>query len=307
MMKISVWSKRNNVFISYQHIWNQNEKNELIKVIEENKRYLQINDVSVLYDILKEETWDRPEIWNNKGVTDQGRKIFVTENHLKPSNITVIIVGPYTKDRQFVDFEVATSRKQFGSLGRRKQPNGIVLLLDNKFIKDNTHNSWFDKIKKIFVKEKNDFIDYASLITEENVGKRIYNYVKNDQAVVLSFDEAIKDIPKLKAAVIAANIKSKNIIRSFDDEEDIPIMTKNEFRLATAIYTWLLSLKNNKDNMKAKPRTITKVKHENLLLTSEIIKTITNQEDKEFEKRIKTNANNLAFEKLPSTSNANFL
>ncbi|WP_252320302.1 TIR domain-containing protein [Spiroplasma endosymbiont of Lariophagus distinguendus] len=163
------------IFISYHHLREQEEKNQLAELIKKYANYLNIKDMSV-------EIGDIDTTWSNNKI---GKTI--RENHLKDTTITILILGIHTKCRQHIDWEIEASLNKYGSLNRRKKINSFIILLTADFIKKAKTNCNF-----------NNTCDYSSLITQENAGQRIYETVINKHAIIATYDEIFSDIIILK-------------------------------------------------------------------------------------------------------------
>ncbi|WP_339049107.1 TIR domain-containing protein [Spiroplasma endosymbiont of Colias croceus] len=163
------------IFISYHHLREQEEKNQLAELIKKYANYLNIKDMSV-------EIGDIDTTWSNNKIAKT-----IRENHLKDTTITILILGIHTKCRQHIDWEIEASLNKYGSLNRRKKINSFIILLTADFIKKAKTNCNF-----------NNTCDYSSLITQENAGQRIYETVINKHAIIATYDEIFSDIIILK-------------------------------------------------------------------------------------------------------------
>ncbi|WP_458257706.1 TIR domain-containing protein [Spiroplasma endosymbiont of Dactylopius coccus] len=163
------------IFISYHHLREQEEKNQLAELIKKYANYLNIKDMSV-------EIGDIDTTWSNNKIAKT-----IRENHLKDTTITILILGIHTKCRQHIDWEIEASLNKYGSLNRRKKINSFIILLTADFIKKAKTNCNF-----------NNTCDYSFLITQENAGQRIYETVINKHAIIATYDEIFSDIIILK-------------------------------------------------------------------------------------------------------------
>ncbi|CAB1055178.1 TIR domain-containing protein [Spiroplasma endosymbiont of Danaus chrysippus] len=163
------------IFISYHHLREQEEKNQLAELIKKYANYLNIKDISV-------EIGDIDTTWSNNEIAKT-----IRQNHLKDTTITILILGIHTKCRQHIDWEIEASLNKYGSLNRRKKINSFIILLTADFIKKAKTNCNF-----------NNTCDYSSLITQENAGQRIYETVINKHAIIATYDEIFSDIIILK-------------------------------------------------------------------------------------------------------------
>ena len=165
------------IFISYHHLREQEEKDQLAKLIKNYANYLNIKDMSVgLGDINIK--------WSDGAIAKT-----IRQNHLKDTIITILILGTHTKCRKHIDWEIEASLSKYGSLNRRKKINSLIILLTSDFIEENSNKNNFNS---------NGNYDYPSLITKENAGQRIYETVINNYAVIASYDEIFSNIKKLK-------------------------------------------------------------------------------------------------------------
>ncbi|WP_342218820.1 TIR domain-containing protein [Spiroplasma endosymbiont of Amphimallon solstitiale] len=163
------------IFISYHHLREQEQKNQLTELIKKYANYLNIKDMSV-------EIGDIDTTWSNNKIAKT-----IRQNHLKDTTITILILGIHTKCRQHIDWEIEASLNKYGSLNRRKKINSFIILLTADFIKKAKTNCNF-----------NNTCDYSSLITQENAGQRIYETVINKHAIIATYDEIFSDIIILK-------------------------------------------------------------------------------------------------------------
>ncbi|WP_425382651.1 TIR domain-containing protein [Spiroplasma endosymbiont of Melieria omissa] len=163
------------IFISYHHLREQEEKNQLAELIKKYANYLNIKDMSV-------EIGDIDTTWTNQKIAKT-----IRQNHLKDTTITILILGIHTKCRQHIDWEIEASLNKYGSLNRRKKINSFIILLTDDFIKKAKANCNF-----------NNTCDYSSLITQENAGQRIYEAVINKHAIIATYDEIFSNIIILK-------------------------------------------------------------------------------------------------------------
>ncbi len=163
------------IFISYHHLREQEEKNQLAELIKKYTNYLNIKDMSV-------EIGDIDTTWSDNKIAKT-----IRQNHLKNTTITILILGIHTKCRQHIDWEIEASLNKYGSLNRRKKINSFIILLTADFIKKAKTNCNF-----------NNTCDYSSLITQENAGQRIYETVINKHAIIATYDEIFSDIIILK-------------------------------------------------------------------------------------------------------------
>lgn len=163
------------IFISYHHLREQEEKDQLAELIKKYANYLNIKDMSV-------EIGDIDTTWSNNEIAKT-----IRQNHLKDTTITILILGIHTKCRQHIDWEIEASLNKYGSLNRRKKINSFIILLTADFIKKAKTNCNF-----------NNTCDYSSLITQENAGQRIYETVINKHAIIATYDEIFSDIIILK-------------------------------------------------------------------------------------------------------------
>ncbi|WP_342265991.1 TIR domain-containing protein [Spiroplasma endosymbiont of Villa modesta] len=163
------------IFISYHHLREQEEKDQLAELIKKYANYLNIKDMSV-------EIGDIDTTWSNNQIAKT-----IRQNHLKDTTITILILGIHTKCRQHIDWEIEASLNKYGSLNRRKKINSFIILLTADFIKKAKTNCNF-----------NNTCDYSSLITQENAGQRIYETVINKHAIIATYDEIFSDIIILK-------------------------------------------------------------------------------------------------------------
>ncbi|WJG70193.1 TIR domain-containing protein [Spiroplasma ixodetis] len=163
------------IFISYHHLREQEEKNQLAELIKKYGNYLNIKDMSV-------ERGDIEPTWSHNKIAKT-----IRQNHLKDTTITILILGIHTKCRQHIDWEIEASLNKYGSLNRRKKINSFIILLTADFIKKAKTNCNF-----------NITCDYSSLITKENAGQRIYETVINKHAIIATYDEIFSDIIILK-------------------------------------------------------------------------------------------------------------
>ncbi|WP_338979933.1 TIR domain-containing protein [Spiroplasma endosymbiont of Lasioglossum malachurum] len=163
------------IFISYHHLREQEEKDQLAELIKKYANYLNIKDMSV-------EIGDIDTTWSNNEIAKT-----IRQNHLKDTTITILILGIHTKCRQHIDWEIEASLNKYGSLNRRKKINSFIILLTADFIKKAKTNCNF-----------NNTCDYSSLITQENAGQRIYEIVINKDAIIATYDEIFSDIIILK-------------------------------------------------------------------------------------------------------------
>lgn len=173
------------IFISYHHKREQEEKNKLAQLINDYAIFLDTKDMSVkMGDI--EPSWPDNKI----------AKI-IREEYLKDTSITILILGTHTKCRKHIDWEIESSLSKYGSLNRRSKINGLIILETSEFIKKS-------------ISDNDEVINYHSLITEANSGKRIYEIVKSGYAIVSSFDEIFSDIRKLKTLLDESEIRTNN-------------------------------------------------------------------------------------------------
>ncbi|WP_338973499.1 TIR domain-containing protein [Spiroplasma endosymbiont of Tricholauxania praeusta] len=163
------------IFISYHHLREQEEKDQLAELIKKYANYLNIKDMSV-------EIGDIDTTSSNNEIAKT-----IRQNHLKDTTITILILGIHTKCRQHIDWEIEASLNKYGSLNRRKKINSFIILLTADFIKKAKINCNF-----------NNTCDYSSLITQENAGQRIYETVINKHAIIATYDEIFSDIIILK-------------------------------------------------------------------------------------------------------------
>ncbi|WP_338985825.1 TIR domain-containing protein [Spiroplasma endosymbiont of Thecophora atra] len=163
------------IFISYHHLREQEEKDQLAELIKKYANYLNIKDMSV-------EIGDIDTTWSNNEIAKT-----IRQNHLKDTTITILILGIHTKCRQHIDWEIEASLNKYGSLNRRKKINSFIILLTADFIKKAKINCNF-----------NNTCDYSSLITQENAGQRIYETVINKHVIIATYDEIFSDIIILK-------------------------------------------------------------------------------------------------------------
>ncbi|WP_342257445.1 TIR domain-containing protein [Spiroplasma endosymbiont of Nomada ruficornis] len=163
------------IFISYHHLREQEEKDQLAELIKKYANYLNIKDMSV-------EIGDIDTTWSNNEIAKT-----IRQNHLKDTTITILILGIHTKCRQHIDWEIEASLNKYGSLNRRKKINSFIILLTADFIKKAKTNCNF-----------HNTCDYSSLITQENAGQRIYETVINKHAIIATYDEIFSDIIILK-------------------------------------------------------------------------------------------------------------
>lgn len=171
------------IFISYHHVREQDIKNYLSKIIQKLNFFLNLTNDTTLN--MKDKSII-PEDIDDTNLADNEIYKIIREEYLKDTDVTIVILGQETKCRKFIDKEIQSSLTRYGSLNRRKKPNGLIILLTNDFIKAATDH-------------KNDLenIDYTSLITSENAGKRIYENCRNDYAVIDTFQNIEKDNNKL--------------------------------------------------------------------------------------------------------------
>lgn len=163
------------IFISYHHLREQEEKNQLAELIKKYANYLNIKDMSV-------EIGDIDTTWTNQKIAKT-----IRQNNLKDTTITILILGIHTKCRQHIDWEIEASLNKYGSLNRRKKINSFIILLTDDFIKKAKANCNF-----------NNTCDYSSLITQENAGQRIYEAVINKHEIIAAYDEIFSNIIILK-------------------------------------------------------------------------------------------------------------
>ena len=97
------------VFISYHHTNDQQYKEELV---EFGQRYSIFVDRSV-------DTGDIPDTW-----TDEQIRRAIRDRYLRDSTVTVVLVGPETRRRKHVDWEVHSSMYD-GTVNKR---SGIVVI-----------------------------------------------------------------------------------------------------------------------------------------------------------------------------------
>lgn len=111
------------IFISYHHLREQEEKNQLAQLIKKYANYLNIKDMSV-------EIGDIDTTWSNNKIAKT-----IRQNRLKDTTITILILGIHTKCRQHIDWEIKSSLNKDGSLNRRNKINSLIILLTDDFIK----------------------------------------------------------------------------------------------------------------------------------------------------------------------------
>ncbi|WP_342275862.1 TIR domain-containing protein [Spiroplasma endosymbiont of Nebria brevicollis] len=190
------------IFITYYHASEQKEKDELSKLFTElYSEYFALKDMSVKTHNIDTKLPDRKAFQ------------IIREHYLKDTDVTIIILGKYTKYRRFVDWEIATSLSIYGSLGRRKKWNDLIILLTDDFIEQEKTNPVFDG--------KN----YSSLIYEQNSGQRIYDNVINGYATVESFSHMYSNPGKLKKLIDKPQDNSKKGISPNNTSQ---LKTKNE-------------------------------------------------------------------------------
>lgn len=192
------------IFISYYHKSEQKEKNKLSKLFKQlYSEYFTLKDKSL-----------KPKDVVNGPYND--REIFkiLREKFIKDSDVTIVILGKYTKDRKFVDWEVGSSLSLYGSLGRRKKKNDLIILLTDDFIEK-------EKAKNPDFKGEN----YSLLINEQNSGQRIFDNVDNGYATVKSFRDMWSNPNELKKLINKPQDNSKKVI-SPDNKSQLK--TKNE-------------------------------------------------------------------------------
>lgn len=146
-------------FISYYHDEDQKYKDYLSRLAEQKNLF---DDVSIEIQ------------FDDTGLsTDQVFNI-IRDQYLKDSSVTIVILGPCTKSRKFVDREIGASLRKTSNFPRC----GLVVLRTPEF--ENL---------------------YGNSITQENSGERIADNYRNGYGVFVSLNAVIQNPQILKQKI----------------------------------------------------------------------------------------------------------
>lgn len=98
------------VFVSYYHFDDQVYKDALVKWARENNVFI---DGSV-------DTGDIPDYWDDQKIREE-----IRDKYLKDTSVTVVLVGPNTRHRKHVDWEIYSSMFD----GKVNKKSGIVVVM----------------------------------------------------------------------------------------------------------------------------------------------------------------------------------
>ena len=98
------------VFISYYHHDDQVYKNDLVKWAEEHEVFV---DGSV-------DIGDIPDDWDDQKIRET-----IRDEYLKDTSVTILLVGPNTRHRKHVDWELYSSMYD----GKVNKKSGIIVVM----------------------------------------------------------------------------------------------------------------------------------------------------------------------------------
>ena len=119
------------VFISFYHHDDQHYKDALVKWAEENEVFI---DGSV----------DTGDIDDN--LDDQEIREIIRDDYLKDTSVTVVLVGPNTRHRKHVDWEIYSSMYD----GKKNKRSGVVVILLPENHCDDCHIPYANEKKQIY-------------------------------------------------------------------------------------------------------------------------------------------------------------
>lgn len=124
------------VFVSYYHHDDQWYKNELVKWAEANKIFI---DGSV-------DTGDIPDDWDDQTIRET-----IRDEYLQDTSVTVVLVGPNTRHRKHVDWEIYSSMFD----GKVNKKSGIVVVMLPETNCDDCHIPYSNEKEQIYPEIKN--------------------------------------------------------------------------------------------------------------------------------------------------------
>lgn len=98
------------VFVSFYHRDDQFYKDHLVKWAKENDVFI---DGSV-------DTGDIPDDWDDQKIRET-----IRDEYLKDTSVTILLVGPNTKHRKHVDWEIYSSMHD----GKKNRKSGIIVVM----------------------------------------------------------------------------------------------------------------------------------------------------------------------------------
>lgn len=119
------------VFISYYHHDDQGYKNALVKWAEEKKVFI---DGSV-------DTGDIPDDWDDQKIRET-----IRDEYLSDTSVTILLVGPNTRYRKHVDWELYSSMYD----GKRNKRSGIVVVMLPETHCDDCHITYDNEKAQIY-------------------------------------------------------------------------------------------------------------------------------------------------------------
>ena len=99
------------VFISYYHAADQKYKDALVSLAEKEQIFI---DGSV----------DTGDI-DDEGMSDEAIRVKIRDEYLRETSVTIVLVGPETKTRKHVDWEIYSSMID----GKINKKSGIIVIL----------------------------------------------------------------------------------------------------------------------------------------------------------------------------------
>lgn len=98
------------VFISYYHAADQKYKDKLVSLAEKEQIFI---DGSV----------DTGDI-DDEGMSDEAIRVKIRDEYLRETSVTIVLVGPETKTRKHVDWEIYSSMYN----GKKNKKSGIIVI-----------------------------------------------------------------------------------------------------------------------------------------------------------------------------------
>lgn len=119
------------VFVSYYHRDDQWYKDTLVKWAKENDVFI---DGSV-------DTGDIPDDWDDKKIRET-----IRDEYLRDTSVTILLVGPNTRHRKHVDWEIYSSMYD----GKQNKRSGIVVVMLPETHCDGCHIPYTNEKSQIY-------------------------------------------------------------------------------------------------------------------------------------------------------------
>lgn len=119
------------VFVSFYHRDDQGYKDALVKWAKENEVFI---DGSV-------DTGDIPDDWDDQKIREA-----IRDEYLRDTSVTILLVGPNTRHRKHVDWEIYSSMYD----GKKNKRSGIVVVMLPETYCDSCHIPYANEKVQIY-------------------------------------------------------------------------------------------------------------------------------------------------------------